>query len=136
MSRAWRTQRKYPSFTFSECLIKAWAIEKRNQESIDWKSINRLLNTFQPFQLKSTSEHKRLLNKRKTRLLLKSKEESETKEMIANGELFLGDIMHQRRMDSKNFSIIHKVSAKFRNRKIDTSKCEKINIDEFIRNNQ
>ena len=143
MTRAWRMFRHYNTFSFSHCLTRSWNIQKENDQKISRVTINRFLNSlvvinrsrlieeYKPL-MAGTQEHFKLLNSKHGKKIMKSPEESETKEMLSSGQLVLSDIIHQRRMESKHFVQTKKVKTTFRNRIVNHNNCETINIEEYI----
>lgn len=134
MSRAWELKRKMKNQLFSICLSKAWAESKENRKIVDRKIINKIISSFKPLMLTSTKEHFKLLNSKKGKAIMKRSDDDESKILLSNGLLFLSDIMKQRRFESQNFVFKSQNKKEKRNRIIDINKCEKINIDEYIRN--
>lgn len=149
MTRAWRMFRHYGNLSFSHCLECSWSIQKRNlaqTEKVSRATINRLMNSFTIINrsrlsdqykplMAGTQEHFKLLNSKHGKKIMKSSQESETKEMLSTGQLVLSDIIHQRRLESKHFVQIKKQKNTFRNRIVNIDKCEVINIEEFLKEN-
>jgi hypothetical protein len=133
--RAWKIYRRYPNLSWSQCLTRSWEIEKTTNELISRSQLNYILNSLKPISAKFTKEHFRFLNSKKAKTILNKSSDEEVKEMVSEGVLFLNDIMHQRRIDSKKYNFTLKSRNKFRNRIVDTNKCVKINIEEYINGN-
>lgn len=144
MARAWRMFRHYNTLSFSQCLIRSWDIQKANDQKISRVVINKFVNNLMVINrsrlttehkplLAGTQEHFKFLNSRHGKKIMKSSEESETKEMLSSGELVQSDIWHQRRMESKHFTQNKKPKNTFRNRIVNINKCEAINIEEYLK---
>ena len=59
--------------------------------------------------------------------------ENDSKEMLAEGELFGLDIIHQRIKESKRFvEPTKKIKKVFRNRIINLETCVPVNIEEYV----
>lgn len=145
MKSAWRIFRQLPHFTWSQSLTMAWEIEKENcQNYISPAIMNKILNGLRSFNrsrtvtenkpmLAGTQEHFKMLNCRTGRRIMKLPEDNDSKEMLATGELFFHDILHQRRKESSKFvAKNNKVKKTFRNRIINLETCVPINIEEYL----
>lgn len=141
MLRAWRIFRKFSNLSFSQCLKRSWAIQK---EEIDFSSIklksffNSRLSIFNRISkdnkamLNSTMEHFKLLNSRKGKSILRLPDNNDSKEMILSGELVLNDIIRNRKQEKSKYIKPVKIKTKFRNRIVNYSNCEKINIEDYV----
>lgn len=147
MKRAWRIYRNYKTFTWRACLSYAWEEAKKKANDISLIVMNKILNGLRTFNrsrtitenkpmLAGTQEHFKMLNCRTGRRIMKLPEENDSKEMLANGELFFHDILHQRRKESSKFvGKVSKTKTKFRNRIINLKTCVPINIEEYVNGN-
>jgi hypothetical protein len=144
MKRAWRIYRNYKKFTWRACLSYAWEEAKRKANDISPVVMNKIINGLRSFNrsrtitenkpmLAGTQEHFKLLNSKTGRRIMKLPIENDSKEMLAEGELFGLDIFHQRRKESNRF-FDKKVKSKktFRNRIINLETCVPINIEEYV----
>lgn len=144
MKRAWRLLRRYPSLSWKACMINSWDMEKRQANDISPIVMNKILNGLRSFNrsrtvtenkpmLAGTQEHFKLLNSKTGRRIMKLPAENDSKEMLAEGELFGLDIFHQRRKESKRFvEPTKKIKKVFRNRIINLETCVPINIEEYV----
>lgn len=145
MSRAWKFLAREPFLSFGDCLFLSWKMAKKEREnciahsvmlkiSNNLKTFNRSRSaTEQKPMLAGTQEHFKILNSRMGRKIMKLPAEDDSRQMLQEGELFLHDILHQRRKESKNFIAPNKkVKTKFRNRIINSDNCVKINIEEYV----
>lgn len=125
-------------------MINSWDMEKEQANDISPAIFRKILNGLKTFNrsrsltenkpmLAGTQEHFKILNSRIGRKIMKLPAEDDSKQMLQEGELFLQDILHQRRKESKNFLQSNKkVKTKFRNRIINPETCVKINIEEYV----
>jgi hypothetical protein len=144
MLRAWRLYRRYPNLSWKTCMVNSWDMEKTQANDISPIVMNKILNGLRSFNrsrtitenkpmLAGTQEHFKLLNSKTGRRIMKLPAENDSKEMLANGELFFHDILHQRRKESKHFNFVPKKSKQiFRNRIINLETCVAINIQEYV----
>lgn len=144
MSRAWKLLRRYPNLSWRTCMIYSWDIEKKSVNDISPKAMNQILNGLRGFNrsrsltenkpmLAGTQEHFKILNSRKGRKIMKLSPEDDARVTLENGVLFLQDILHQRRKESKKFILINKkIKTIFRNRIINQETCVPINIEEYV----
>mgnify|MGYP003432491076 CR=1 FL=1 len=145
MKSAWRIFRQLEHFSWSKSLTMAWEIEKENCiKDISLIAMNRILNGLRSFNrsrtitenkpmLAGTQEHFKLLNSRTGRRIMKLPAENDSKEMLAEGELFGLDIIHQRIKESKRFvEPTKKIKKVFRNRIINLETCVPVNIEEYV----
>lgn len=131
MARAWRFLKKEPFLSFGDCLFLSWEVAKKDR-IITPQKLNRIFNSLKPICICTTKDHFKLLNSKKYKTIMKSSEQTETKEMLAKGIVFANDILHQRRLDSKRFAFQIKKEKPFRNRIINLDTCQKINIEEYV----
>ena len=144
MKRAWRIYRNYKTFTWRACLSYAWEEAKKKADDISPIVMNKILNGLRSFNrsrtvtenkpmLAGTQEHFKLLNSKTGRRIMKLPIENDSKEMLAEGELFGLDIIHQRIKESKRFvEPTKKIKKVFRNRIINLETCVPINIEEYV----
>lgn len=132
--RAWRILRRYPNLTWSVCMKRSWAIEKNNILVVPKTVINTLLNNLRVVRIQATQEHFKILNSKKGKAIMKLDDANETKQMVEEGIIPFGDILHQRRLESKkiinNSQPIKRERYHFRNVDIESSK--KIDIEQWI----
>lgn len=145
MSRAWKFLKREPFLSFGDCLFLSWKQAKEERENYVSPAIMlKIINNLKTFNrsrsltenkpmLAGTQEHFKILNSRIGRKIMKLPAEDDSRQMLQEGELFLYDILHQRRKESKNFIATNKkVKTKFRNRIINSDNCVKINIEEYV----
>lgn len=145
MSRAWKFLKREPFLSFGDCLFLSWQQAKKERENYVSPAIMlKIINNLKTFNrsrsttenkpmLAGTQEHFKILNSRIGRKIMKLPAEDDSRQMLQEGELFLQDILHQRRKESKNFIAPNKkVKTKFRNRIINSENCVKINIEEYV----
>jgi hypothetical protein len=144
MGRAWKIFRAYPNLSFSQCLTRSWEITKENKKQISPVLINKILNGLKPFNrsrsvaeskpmMAGTQEHFKILNSKIGRRIMKRDSEDDSKQMLEQGILFAHDIIHQRRLESVQFTpTIKKQKSVFRNRIVNYSNCQKINIEDYV----
>lgn len=146
MSRAWKFLKREPFLSFGDCLFLSWEQAKKERENYispavllkiinNLKTFNRCRSaTEQKPMLAGTQEHFKILNSKIGRKIMKLPAEDDSKQMLQEGELFLHDILHQRRKESKNFiAPTKKVKTIFRNRIVKLENCVKINIEEYVK---
>lgn len=145
MSRAWKFLKREPFLSFGDCLFLSWEQAKKERENyISPATMLKILNSLKTFNrsrsltenkpmLAGTQEHFKILNSKTGRKIMKLPAENDSRQMLEEGELFLHDILHQRRKESKNFIATNKkVKTKFRNRIINLNNCVRINIEEYV----
>lgn len=145
MKRAWRILRNDNSgLSWSQCLKRSWAISKEKSNDISPQMMRRIINNLRAFNrsrsatenkpmLAGTQEHFKILNSKKGRKIMKLPVEDESRQMLEQGVLFLHDIIHQRRKESKNFiATTKKQKTTFRNRIINADACVAVNIEDYV----
>ena len=144
MKRSWRIFRNNSAnLSWKQCLTRSWAIEKEKPIDLSLPMMRKIINNLRTFNrsrsqtenkpmLAGTQEHFKILNSKRGRKIMKLSPDDESREMLENGILFLHDIIHQRRKESKNFIALNKKQkTTFRNRIINIESCVKINIEEY-----
>ena len=135
MTRAWRMYRKNPNKTWKWCVTRSWAIQKENMQKVTPVEMNRIIQSLKPLRLAATREHFNFLNSKKGKAIMKRSDNDEAKEMLSAGDLCIQDILHKRRFESLKYKPFLKIERLPRKRIQLKTTFEKINIEQYVREN-
>lgn len=132
MTKAWSIFKKYPQLGFAKCLSNAWRQVKEESQLITPAQFHVILERLRPVSIGATHEYYHLVNSKYGRKVMKRDDGDDTKQMIASGEVFLGDLIKSRKKTMNHVFRKYQGKKTFRNRIINLENCERINIKEFI----
>lgn len=132
MARAWKMHRRL-KMEFKKCLQLSWRDAKDYAGSVTPQVMNRIMNNLKVVSIAATTDHFRMMNCNRGRKILRRSDDDETKQMVVNGEVFLNDIIHPRRLLSARFEVrTARVQKRFRNRIIKRANCVPVNIEQYV----